>query len=47
MLSSSRAFMKYKSYKEEFIKNMAAKYKDKIADRTYQAMMNWTIEITD
>jgi hypothetical protein len=41
------AFARYKVYKEDFIKDMAEQYKDKITDRTYQAMMNWTVEITD
>jgi hypothetical protein len=41
------AFARYKVYKEDFIKDMAEQYKDKIADRTYQAMMNWVVEITD
>jgi hypothetical protein len=41
------AFARYKEYKEDFIKDMAEQYKDKITDRTYQAMMNWVVEITD
>lgn len=41
------AFARYKEYKEDFIKDLAEQYKDKIADRTYQAMMNWVVEITD
>ena len=34
-------------YKEDFIKDMAEQYKDKIPDKVYQAMLKWTIEITD
>lgn len=41
------AFAKYKEYKEDFIKHMAERYKGKIPDKVYQAMMNWKIEITD
>jgi hypothetical protein len=41
------AFARYKEYKEDFIKDMAEQYKDKITDRTYQAMMAWVVEITD
>ena len=41
------AFNKYKSYKEDFIKKVAEQYRTKIADKVYQAMMNWKIEITD
>ena len=31
---------KYKDYKEAFIKNAAEQYKDRIADKVYQAMIN-------
>jgi hypothetical protein len=41
------AFTRYKEYKEDFIKDVAEQYKNQIADRTYRALMNWTIEITD
>lgn len=41
------AFTKYKDYKEAFIKNIAEQYRDKMADKVYQAMINWQIEITD
>ena len=41
------AFAKYKEYKEKFIKDIAEKYKGKIPDKVYNAMMNWKIEITD
>ncbi len=41
------AFQKYKEYKEQYIKDTAEKYKDKIPYSVYEAMMNWKIEITD
>lgn len=41
------AFARYKIYKEDFIKDIAEQYKEKIPDRVYQAMMNWKVEITD
>lgn len=41
------AFDKYKITKEKLIKDVAEKYKDKIPSKTYEAMMNWKIEITD
>lgn len=41
------AFEKYKEEKEKLIKDMAEKYKDKIPDKVYQAMVNWNVEITD
>ena len=41
------AFMKYKEVKESHIKEVADKWKDKIDPRVYEALMNWTIEITD
>lgn len=45
--NAESAFARYKEYKEDFIKDMAEQYKDKIPDKVYQAMMNWEIEITD
>lgn len=41
------AFQAYKSVKEQYIKNKADKWKDKIDSRAYTAMYNYTIEITD
>lgn len=41
------AFCRYKEYKEDFIKDMAEQYKEKIPDKIYQAMINWVVEITD
>ena len=45
--TAEEAFARYKVYKEDFIKDIAEQYKDKIPDKIYQVMMNWQIEITD
>ena len=41
------AFYAYKPVKEAHIKSLANKWKDQIDARVYEALMNWTIEITD
>ena len=41
------AFNTYKVAKESFVKEQAEKWKDKIDDRAYEALMNYTVEITD
>lgn len=41
------AFEKYKTYKMDLIQTMADSYKDSIPEKVYNAMLNWTIEITD
>ena len=41
------AFNAYKQAKEEHIKNMAKKWKDKIDDRAYHALIDYKVEITD
>ena len=41
------AFNAYKKAKESFIKEQAEKWKGKIDDRAYEALMNYTVEITD
>ena len=41
------AFNAYKQAKEAFIKEQANKWKDKIDERAYNALMNYTVEITD
>ena len=41
------AFNAYKTAKEAFIKEQANKWKDKIDERAYQALINYTVEITD
>ena len=34
-------------YKQDYIRKYAKKCKDKVPNKTYQAMLNWTIEITE
>ena len=41
------AFKAYKVAKESFIKEQANKWKDKIDERAYEALMNYAVEITD
>ena len=41
------AFKAYKEAKENYLKELAKKWKDKIDDRAYNALMNYTVEITD
>ena len=41
------AFNAYKTAKEAFIKEQANKWKDKIDERAYNALMKYTVEITD
>ena len=41
------AFNAYKQAKEVFVKEQANKWKDKIDPRAYNALMNYTVEITD
>ena len=41
------AFNAYKTAKEAFIKEQANKWKGKIDERAYNALMNYTVEITD
>ena len=41
------AFYAYKPIKESHIKSLANKWKDQVDPRVYDALMNWTIEITD
>ena len=41
------AFKAYKTAKEAFVKEQANKWKDKIDDRAYNALMKYTVEITD
>lgn len=46
-LSIEEAFSAYKDCKESFIKKLANEYKDRLDPRAYQALMNYTVEITD
>lgn len=41
------AFNSYKKVKEEYIKEVADLYKDKIPQKLYEAMYNYEVEITD
>ena len=41
------AFNAYKTAKESFIKEQAEKWKGKIDNRAYNALMNYTVDITD
>ena len=41
------AFNTYKTAKESFIKEQANEWKGQIDDRAYNALMNYTVEITD
>lgn len=41
------AFNAYKKAKEEYIKEVADKWKDKIEPRVYEALYNYQVEITD
>jgi hypothetical protein len=41
------AFQAYKVAKEEWIKEVANKYKDKLEPRVYDALMKYEVEMTD
>lgn len=41
------AYNAYKQAKESFIKEQASNWKDQIDPRAYEALMNYTVEITD
>ena len=41
------AFQAYKQAKEDYIKDVANKWKDQIDPRAYEALMNYQVEITD
>ena len=41
------AFNAYKQAKESFVKEQANKWKGEIDERAYEALMNYTVEITD
>ena len=45
--TSEEAFYKYKKFKEQHIKDIANKWKDQIDPRVYEALMKYTVEITD
>lgn len=41
------AFEEYREYKGNFIKDIAERYRDKISNKVYWAMMEWKVEIDD
>jgi hypothetical protein len=41
------AFQAYKIAKENYIKEVADRWKDKITEKTYEALINYQVEITD
>jgi hypothetical protein len=41
------AFQAYKIAKEQYIKELAEKYKEEITKQTYEALINYQVEITD
>ena len=41
------AYNAYKVAKESFVKEQAEKWKSQIDDRAYEALMAYTVEITD
>lgn len=45
--TSEEAFEAYKQAKEQYIKEVADEYKDKIPKKLYNAMYRWEVEITD
>lgn len=45
--TQEEAFQAYKEAKESWIKEVANKWKDKLAPNVYEALMNYEVEITD
>lgn len=43
----TEAFCVYKNFKESYMKAVAEHWKDKIDPRAYEALINYTVEITD
>lgn len=41
------AFLSYKNFKEQLLKNIAEEYKNLIPDKLYQALINYEVEVTD
>ncbi len=46
-VTEEEAFYAYKKEKEAYAKELAEKWRDKIDPRAYEALMNYTVEITD
>ena len=47
MIPPEEAFRAYKQFKEDYIKQVADEYKDKIPQKLYDAMYNYKVDITD
>ena len=45
--TTNEAFLLYKEGKEQHIKQIANKWKDKLEPRVYKALYNYKVEITD
>lgn len=45
--SPLQAFKAYKEFKEQYIKEVAEEYRDKIPKKLYEAMYKWEVEIND
>lgn len=45
--SEVEAYMAYKQAKEAYVKDMANKWRESISCKAYNALMNYTVEITD
>ena len=45
--TANEAFYAYKNFKENYIKEIAEKYKKKIPNKLYKALMTYEVEITD
>ena len=43
----NKAFLTYKNFKENYIKQVADEYKDLIPTKLYEAMYKYEVEITD
>ena len=46
-ITPDEAFQTYKTFKENYIKELAEKYKDTIDPRAYQALINYEVSIDD
>lgn len=45
--TAEEAFNRYKEYKEDFIKDIAEQYRERIPYKVYYAMLNWKVEVGD
>jgi len=45
--TQEEAFQVYKTFKEAYIKQVANEYRTQLDPRAYQALLNYTVEITD